>query len=48
MDGGLSWVQHNNGLLNRKIWDLDLSRDGSILYAATEGGGVFQLGYQGE
>jgi photosystem II stability/assembly factor-like uncharacterized protein len=47
-DGGYSWVQHNSGLLNRKIWDLDLSADGSILYAATEGGGVFRLGYQSE
>lgn len=47
-NGGTSWVQFNTGLSNRAIKDLALSSDGSVLYAAVEGGGVFQAGYGGE
>ncbi len=38
----------NNGLTNRYVTDLALSGDGSVLYMSTDGGGVFQLGYQGD
>jgi uncharacterized protein (TIGR03382 family) len=34
----------NDGLLTRSAIDLALSADGSVLYLATEGGGVFRLG----
>jgi photosystem II stability/assembly factor-like uncharacterized protein len=47
-DGGFSWIQINNGLTTRFVKDLALSADGSVLYMASEGGGVFQLGYMGE
>ncbi|MFC2065058.1 WD40/YVTN/BNR-like repeat-containing protein [Chloroflexota bacterium] len=47
-DSGTSWTMLNNGLTNRFVTDLALSGDGSVLYMATDGGGVFQLGYMGE
>ena len=47
-DSGISWTMLNNGLTNRNVTDLALSGDGSVLYMATDGGGVFQLGYMGE
>ena len=47
IDAGLSWTMLNNGLTNRYVTDLALSEDGSVLYMATDGGGVFQLGYEG-
>lgn len=44
LDGGQTWTASNNGLFNRAIRDLSLSMDGSVLYATTEGAGVFRLG----
>ena len=40
-DGGQSWRPINQGLLLRAVNDLALSHDGSCLYAASEGQGVF-------
>ncbi|MCD6325942.1 carboxypeptidase regulatory-like domain-containing protein [bacterium] len=34
----------NQGLENRAVTAIDISADGSVLYAATQGGGVFRLG----
>jgi photosystem II stability/assembly factor-like uncharacterized protein len=42
-DGGESWEPINNGLRTRAVNALALSADGSKLYAATEGEGVFRL-----
>jgi photosystem II stability/assembly factor-like uncharacterized protein len=44
VDGGTTWLSLNQGLLTRTAKDLALSVDGSLLYLATEGGGVFRLG----
>ncbi|MFQ5420417.1 MAG: WD40/YVTN/BNR-like repeat-containing protein, partial [Anaerolineae bacterium] len=44
LNSGSSWTAVNAGLLNREIRDLSLSADGGVLYAATNGGGVFRLG----
>ncbi len=44
MDGGGMWQAINEGLSNRSVVGLALSTDGSILYAATDGAGVFRLG----
>ena len=43
MDSGASWQAINEGLSNRAGVSLSLSEDGSYLYLATEGGGVFRL-----
>ncbi len=43
-DAGGVWMHINDGLENRAITALDISADGSVLYAATQGGGVFRLG----
>ncbi len=43
-DGGESWVTLNDGLLTRAGVSLALSDDGTVLYLATTGGGVFRLG----
>lgn len=43
-DGGATWRAINEGLLTRAAVDLALSEDGSMLYVATVGGGVFRLG----
>lgn len=43
-DSGRGWTALNDGLSTRAITDLALSSDGSVLYAATEGGGVWRLG----
>jgi len=43
-DAGGVWIHINEGLENRAITALDISADGSVLYAATQGGGVFRLG----
>jgi len=43
-DGGKTWTSLNKGLLTRAVVSLALSVDGSVLYAATMGGGVFRLG----
>ncbi len=42
-DGGKSWVLINRGLRMRTVNALAFSSDGSTLYAATEGEGVFRL-----
>jgi uncharacterized protein (TIGR03437 family) len=42
-DGGKSWVLINRGLRMRSVNALAFSSDGSTLYAATEGEGVFRL-----
>jgi uncharacterized protein (TIGR03437 family) len=42
-DGSKSWVLVNRGLRMRNVNALALSSDGSTLYAATEGEGVFRL-----
>lgn len=44
LDGGQTWKALNDGLLTRAVRDLALSSDGSVLYMASEGGGVFRLG----
>jgi photosystem II stability/assembly factor-like uncharacterized protein len=44
IDGGASWVRINEGLTMRAVMSLDISDDGSVLYAGTDGGGVFRLG----
>lgn len=43
-DYGDSWTAINEGLFTRAAVSLALSRDGRVLYLATEGGGVFRLG----
>ena len=43
-DAGGVWRHINEGLANRAITALDISADGSVLYAATQGGGIFRLG----
>lgn len=42
-DGGVSWHLLNNGLTIKTIVALDISSDGTTLYAASEGQGVFRL-----
>jgi len=42
-DGGKSWTRINDGLSTRAVQALAISSDGSVVYAATEGGGVFRL-----
>lgn len=39
-DGGQTWQALNDGLLTRAVRDLALSADGSVLYMASEGGGI--------
>ena len=46
-DGGATWLAINDGLLTRAAVSLALSTDGSVLYVATTGGGVFRLGTPG-
>jgi photosystem II stability/assembly factor-like uncharacterized protein len=43
-NGGETWSAINDGLLTRAGMSLALSADGSVLYLATTGGGVFRLG----
>ena len=38
------WTAFNKGLIIRTAVDLALSADGSVLYLATDGGGVYRLG----
>lgn len=47
MDDGLTWQVFNEGLTMRASSSLSLSADGSILYVATEGAGVFRLSPDG-
>ena len=42
-DGGSSWVHINEGLRTRAVHRLAISSDGKILYAGTQGEGVFRL-----
>lgn len=42
-DKGSPWYEINQGLLVKKVLDLALSSDGSVLYAATRGAGVYRL-----
>lgn len=48
MDGGATWRAINDGLLQRSGISLSLSADGDVLYLATDGGGVFRLGTNGQ
>jgi hypothetical protein len=41
---GQSWRDLNTGLLNRCARQLAISEDGTVLYVATDGAGVFRLG----
>ena len=41
--GGEKWFPLNEGLTNRSVREIALSRDGEILYAATQGQGIFRL-----
>jgi hypothetical protein len=42
-DGGVSWQPINEGLRMRAVNQLALTPDGTSLYAATEGEGVYRL-----
>jgi len=42
-DAGATWVKINDGLRTRAVKALAISSDGKVLYAATEGEGVFRL-----
>jgi len=48
LDGGKTWTTLNDGLSTRAVRSLALSGDSSVLYMASEGGGVFRLGTPGE
>jgi hypothetical protein len=37
------WIPFNRGLEMKTVFDLDISSDGKVLYAATHGGGVYRL-----
>ncbi len=43
-DGGKTWASINDGLRVRAVNRLALSADGKLLFAGTEGGGVFRIG----
>ncbi|MEJ2011631.1 MAG: hypothetical protein P8X64_05330 [Anaerolineales bacterium] len=43
-DAGSTWHAMNEGLTNRAVEDLEISQDGTVLYASTEGAGVFRFG----
>ena len=43
-NGGANWVPINEGLSTRAVTALAISSDGQVLYAATQGEGVFRLG----
>jgi photosystem II stability/assembly factor-like uncharacterized protein len=43
-DSGSQWQSLNNGLDLKTVLRLALSSGGTVLYAATEGGGVYRLG----
>ncbi len=43
VDGGTSWSLYNDGLINRAIPALAISKDGARLYAATNGAGVSRI-----
>jgi photosystem II stability/assembly factor-like uncharacterized protein len=41
-DGGTTWAKTGDGLKNRSVNGLAISNDGAMIYAATEGEGVFR------
>jgi photosystem II stability/assembly factor-like uncharacterized protein len=43
-DGGANWNPINEELTTKAVTAMAISSDGEVLYAATEGGGVFRLG----
>lgn len=43
IDGGTSWQLSNTNLTTRAVTSLSLSSDGLLLYAATQGEGIFRL-----
>lgn len=43
-NGGQLWMRINDGLSTRAVKALAISSDGKVVYAATEGEGVFRLG----
>ena len=45
---GNTWSQYNNGLSTREVQSLAVTSDGSALYAATNGGGIFRLALSGD
>jgi photosystem II stability/assembly factor-like uncharacterized protein len=47
-DSGRTWRQINSSLRTRAVNRLAISSDGLHLYAATEGGGVYRLDFNGE
>jgi photosystem II stability/assembly factor-like uncharacterized protein len=47
-DGGRVWRQINTALGTRAVNRLAVSTDGLHLYAATEGGGLYRLDFNGE
>jgi photosystem II stability/assembly factor-like uncharacterized protein len=42
-NGGASWVPINDGLSTKEVTSMAISSDGKVLYATTEGEGVFRL-----
>lgn len=42
-DGGKTWTRINSGLRTRAVTSLAISADGTMLYAATQGEGVFRM-----
>ncbi len=48
VDGGVSWTRINDGLATRAVGALAVSSDGSHVYAATDGGGVYRLDVEGK
>ncbi len=47
-DSGERWLAFSDGLSFKRIFAMDLSADGSTLYAAMNGAGIFRLGNPGE
>ena len=43
-NGGQNWHPINEKLSTKAVTDLDISADGKVVYAATEGEGVFRIG----
>ena len=47
-DDGVTWTQFNSGLSVREVTGLTVTPDGSAVYAATNGGGIFRLPLVGD
>jgi hypothetical protein len=43
-NSGGTWAPINEGLTMKAVTTLDLSSDGTVVYAGTWGGGIFRLG----